>query len=97
MEPQDISTAANVHPVELCVYSVLSNNLDGIYQSVNELRESQALLVVKLRQIRASLKEEHDFYTESEGLRDECNRLKELKERTDALVEKYKALLNACL
>lgn len=95
MEPVEVAAAAGVHPLELCVYSILSNNLDGIYQSVNELRESQALLVVRLRQIRDSLKQEQDCYMQNLGLSDELARLKGLKVRVDKLVEKYAMLLDA--
>ncbi|SCU88252.1 LADA_0E09076g1_1 [Lachancea dasiensis] len=97
MEPHEVSTATGLHPIELCVYSVLSNNLDGLYQSVNELRESQALLLVKLRQIRTFLKDEQDFYDEQQGLTDEIRRLKAIKVRTEALVERYEALSKSCL
>ncbi|SCU86567.1 LAME_0D06722g1_1 [Lachancea meyersii CBS 8951] len=97
MDTRDVSSATGVHAVELCVYSVLSNNLDGIYQSVNDLRESQALLLIKLRQVKNSLKEEQDFYNEQDGLRDEIARLKGLKLRVEALLETYKSLSDACL
>ncbi|SCU94126.1 LAFA_0F20032g1_1 [Lachancea sp. 'fantastica'] len=95
METREASLATGLHPVELCVYSVLSNDLDGIYKSVNDLRESQALLLVKLRQLKSSLKEEQDFYSEEDGFREEILRLKDLKTRADALVKTYKALSDA--
>ncbi|CEP62105.1 Snn1p LALA0_S04e07910g [Lachancea lanzarotensis] len=95
METREASAATGLHPVELCVYSVLSNDLDGIYKSVNDLRESQALLLVKLRQLRNSLKEEQVFYSEEDGLMDEIVRLKNLKIRADALVKTYKSLSGA--
>lgn len=96
MEPQEVAAAAGVHPIELCVYSILSNNLDGIYQSVNDLRESQALLVVRLKQIRNLLKEEQEYYNEEEGLGVERERLEELELRVEKLTQKYKKLLADC-
>lgn len=93
MEPRDIA-AAGIHPVELCVYSILSNNLDGIYQSINELRESQALLILRLKQIRGTLKNEHDILTNEGHLKNECERLDKLKLRVDRLVDRYDKLLD---
>ncbi|SCW02043.1 LAFE_0E12904g1_1 [Lachancea fermentati] len=96
MDPQDIAQAAGVSPVELCVYSILSNNLDGIYQSINELRESQALLILRLRQVRDSLKGEQEFLNQGQNLKVECERLENLKTRVDALVKRCVTLLETC-
>ena len=83
-----------VHPVELSVYSLISTDLDGINQSVTELRESQAILILKLRHIRESLKREHAMMYEAEDLKAANLKLESLKRRISTLEKRFKAALN---
>lgn len=80
-------TTIGVHPVELCVYSILSSNLDGIHKSINELRESQAELIILLRNIEGSLNIENDIiYDEnSDDIKQSIKRVKDIKRRIDLL------------
>lgn len=71
----------DIHSVELCVYSILSTDLDAIYQSINQLRESQALLVLLLRKCRNSLKTEHEVLYDKSGMESSGTKLKELERR----------------
>lgn len=84
--------SSSLHPIELCVYSIISNDLEGVYQSINELRESQALLILRLKQIKSFIKNEQDFFKESNLLNEESKRLSLLVNRMNKLVERYKAL-----
>ncbi|SCU97366.1 LAMI_0F09802g1_1 [Lachancea mirantina] len=92
MDPQEASSSTGLHPIELCVYSILSNNLDGVYQCVNELRESQALLVLLLKKVRTSVKEELDLYNQDTRLEEAERRLSALTLRVNRLLERYDEL-----
>ncbi|AET40125.1 Snn1p Ecym_5369 [Eremothecium cymbalariae DBVPG len=95
MDSRQIASAG-IHPIELCIYSVLSSNLEAIYQAINELRESQALLVMKLNQVRSSFQEEQEILREEGSLKEELARLHVLKRRVDKIVETYSALATKC-
>lgn len=75
------SDSNGIHTVELCVYSVLSTDLDGIYQSINQLRESQALLVLLLRKCRNSLKSENELLYDKVAIGKTASKVKELEKR----------------
>lgn len=83
-----------VHPVELSVYSLISTDLDGINQSVTDLRESQAILILKLRHIRESVKREHNMMYEAEDLNTANAKLESLKRRVSKLEKRFKSALN---
>lgn len=91
----DEANKSGVHPIELCVYSLLSNNLESIYQSINELRESQAMLILRLKQIKAGSREEHELITAKCTLQEEIKRLKGLEKRTMELSKRYERILSA--
>ncbi|CAR27374.1 hypothetical protein ZYGR_0I06480 [Zygosaccharomyces rouxii] len=87
------NTESNVvHPAELIVYSLLSNDLDGIYQSINDLRESQALLILMLRKIKNSLKEETQLLYDKSNWKDDNERLDSLRKRVDSLKSRFQSL-----
>lgn len=87
------NTESNVvHPAELIVYSLLSNDLDGIYQSISDLRESQALLILLLRKIKNSLKEESQLLYEKNNWKEDTDRLDALKKRVDSLNSRFQNL-----
>ncbi|QLQ78912.1 hypothetical protein HG537_0B02600 [Torulaspora globosa] len=77
-----------IHAVELCVYSILSTDLDGIYQSINKLRESQALLVLLLRRCRNSLKCENELLYDKEDIAKSALKVKELEKRLNKVTER---------
>lgn len=83
----------NVHPVELSVYSVLSSNLDGIQQSINELRESQAILIITMRKISRSLKQEDKLLYDSTEFKRVSKELNSLESRLKVLHKRYSKLL----
>lgn len=85
-------SSTGIHPVELCVYSILSSNLEGIYQAINELRESQALLVMKLNQIKSKFQEEQKLLDEQVSLKKEVEMMNTLTKRVDSLVNRYTLL-----
>ncbi|SMN18654.1 similar to Saccharomyces cerevisiae YNL086W SNN1 Putative protein of unknown function [Maudiozyma saulgeensis] len=82
-----------VHPVELGVFSLLSADLDGINRSVTELRESQTILILKLRKIRESLKKEYGLLYEADDLNEANIKLMNLKKRIVLLDQKFKTIL----
>lgn len=88
------SAQDGLHPVELSVYSLLSTDLDGINQSINELRGSQVILILKLREIRESLKREYNLLYEAEDMREATVKLEDLKKRTLALEQRFKVILD---
>lgn len=82
------SEANGIHAVELCVYSILSTDLDGIYQSINQLRESQALLVLLLRRCRNSLKQEKELLYDKEDIAKSALKVKELQKRVNKVTKR---------
>lgn len=77
-----------IHTVELCVYSLLSTDLDGIYQSINQLRESQALLLLLMRKCRGSLKLENEVLYDKSSFDDSSHKLNELEKRMNKLIKR---------
>lgn len=83
----------NVHPIELSVYSILSSNLDGIQQSINELRESQAILIITMRKISRSLELENGLLYSVDEYKRWCKELNHLENRLKKLNKRYSKLL----
>lgn len=83
------STTNNVHPVELSVYSILSSNLDGLQQSINELRESQAILIILLRKQKSLLNSELDILYDKEQFKEWGARMKSIEKRIKNLTKRY--------
>ncbi|CCF60142.1 hypothetical protein KAFR_0J00740 [Kazachstania africana CBS 2517] len=75
---------AVVHPVELSLYSLISNDLDEIFSSINKLRSVQALSILKLRSIRNSIQHENDLLSMESSER----RIQRLLERLEALEDR---------
>lgn len=86
------SEEITVHPVELSVYSIVSSNLDGIQQSINELRESQAILIITMRKISQSLKQEDKLLYESDDFKIWSQQLTSLEARLKTLHKRYAKL-----
>ncbi|QLL31398.1 hypothetical protein HG536_0B02610 [Torulaspora globosa] len=85
--PED-TEGSGIHAVELCVYSILSTDLDGIYQSINQLRESQALLVLLLRRCRNSLKCESELLYDKEDIAKSALKVRELEKRLNKVTKR---------
>lgn len=83
----------NIHPVELSVYSILSSNLDGIQQSINELRESQAILIITMRKISQSLDMEDKLLYNTDEYKLWCKELNLLEKRLTKLNKRYSKLV----
>ncbi|CCK68949.1 Snn1p KNAG_0B05170 [Huiozyma naganishii CBS 8797] len=81
-----------LHPVELCVYSMLSTDLDGVQQSINKARESQTLLILSLRRIMKSLDDESKVLYNEEEYSEITNKLTALEERVRLLRKRYEKL-----
>ncbi|CAB4252567.1 similar to Saccharomyces cerevisiae YNL086W SNN1 Putative protein of unknown function [Maudiozyma barnettii] len=82
-----------VHQVELSVFTLLSADLDGINRSVTELRESQTILILKLRKIREYLKKEYELLYEADDLNEANIKLTNLKKRIVSLDQRFKTIL----
>lgn len=89
----DQTNNENVHPVELSVYSILSSNLDGIQQSINELRESQAILIITMRKISQSLDMEERLLHDMNEYKLWCKELNHLERRLRKLTKRYSKLV----
>ena len=88
-----LNSQDGVHPIELSVFSLLSTDLDGINKAVTELRESQTILILKLRKIRESLKDEYNLLYEAEDISKANLKLELLKKRILVLEQRYRKLL----
>lgn len=82
-------TKNNVHPVELSVYSVLSSNLDGLQQSINELRESQAILIILLRKQKQLITDELEILYDKEQFKQWGKQIKSIEKRIKLLTKRY--------
>ncbi|CDO95459.1 unnamed protein product [Kluyveromyces dobzhanskii CBS 2104] len=94
IDPED-ATKSGVHPIELCVYSLLSSNLENIYQSINELRESQAVLILRLKQLRETCKEGQDQINKEGSLNNEIARLNKIEMKVDAVLKRYEKMVSS--
>ncbi|CCE63639.1 hypothetical protein TPHA_0F01550 [Tetrapisispora phaffii CBS 4417] len=88
----ELDKNCSVHPIELCVYSMLSSDLDGLYQTINELRNSQVLLILFIKKCRDSLKRENDVLYSAKDLEESIIKLKNLTKRIESLRGKYNKL-----
>lgn len=88
-----LNSQDGVHPIELSVFSLLSTDLDGINKAVTELRESQTILILKLRKIRESLKDEYTMLYEAEDINQANLKLNVLQKRILLLDQRYKSML----
>mgnify|MGYP003365619126 FL=1 len=88
-----VNSQDGVHPIELSVFSLLSTDLDGINRAVTELRESQTILILKLRKIRESLKDEYTMLYEAEDINEANLKLNTLQKRIHLLDQRYKNIL----
>lgn len=82
----------SIHPIELSVYSVVSSDLDGLYQAINELRESQALLIIKLRTVRDSLKQENQLLFDEKQYNESFKEVGELEKRLGSIATRLSNL-----
>ncbi|AQZ10455.1 SNN1 (YNL086W) [Zygosaccharomyces parabailii] len=89
MQTDETAECNAVHPAELIVYSLLSNDLDGIYQSIGELRESQALLILMLKKMKSSLRDEMQLMYDKSTLKEADNRLENLEKRVQILQSRF--------
>ncbi|CAH01671.1 Snn1p [Kluyveromyces lactis] len=89
------ATKSGLHPIELCVYSLLSGNLESIYQSINELRESQAVLILRLKQLRETCKDEQDRINKYCSLNAEIERLDKLETKVDVVLKRYEKMVGS--
>lgn len=94
INPED-ATKSGVHPIELCAYSLLSNNLESIYQSITDLRESQAVLILRMKQLRESCKNEQELIAEEGSLNKEMARVEVLEQKVDILSKRYERMLSS--
>ncbi|KAL3233711.1 Biogenesis of lysosome-related organelles complex 1 subunit SNN1 [Nakaseomyces bracarensis] len=83
----------SIHPIELSVYSVVSSDLDGLYQAINELRESQALLILKLRTVRDSLKHENELLFDEKSYNRSFKEMDELERRLSVITTRLDNLV----
>lgn len=88
----DNSEVQGIHPVELSVYSLVSSDLDNLYQAINELRESQALLILKLRTVRDSLRLENELLFDSNEYKAQFKELNNLQKRLQKITLRLKDL-----
>ncbi|CCC71163.1 hypothetical protein NCAS_0G02760 [Naumovozyma castellii] len=91
---QTATEADEVHPVELSVYSIMSSELDELYQSIDDLRQSQALLVLTLRKLRDSLRSEHSILQDKTEMIQPLNQMKELDERLAKIRKRFDLMLS---
>lgn len=82
----------SIHPIELSVYSVVSSDLDGLYQAINELRESQALLIIKLRTVRDSLKQENELLYDEKQYNKSFKEIDDLEKRLNSITTRLHEL-----
>ncbi|AQZ14267.1 SNN1 (YNL086W) [Zygosaccharomyces parabailii] len=89
MQTDETAECNVVHPAELIVYSLLSNDLDGIYQSIGELRESQALLILMLKKMKSSLRDEMHLLYDKSTLKEADDRLENLEKRVQVVRSRF--------
>ncbi|KAH3901442.1 Snn1p SCDLUD_002936 [Saccharomycodes ludwigii] len=82
-----------IHPIELSAYSIISNNLDSLNQSIAELREFQALMIVKLKSLIELETDKFRLYKAEIHYQQEIiKKLSLLEKRLDKLIKKYETL-----